>query len=201
MNDVLAARGEIRFERVAGGEWLVASEHGAELRRNPGHPMKVPLEITPLGEEVIEGAVVACADRREVAEGKQHPLAQPAWRGLLQAAGTVEPDVARVAGEQLVAPFPGEDNGDRLARKLADQVRREGRGIGDGLVHVPGELGEQLGSVGLDDQLVVLSAKVADDTACLLQFVVNTREIEADRERSYRLIARLSHHGAGGARV
>src|SRR5262245_59377908 len=101
------------------------------------------LHVAALGEDVVESSSITGVDWCDPAQGQQHSFAKPAWGGGLEATRAVEPDVARVAGEQLVAPFPGENDGDRLASELANQVRWERRGIGDGLVHLPSELGEQ----------------------------------------------------------
>src|SRR5262245_50705264 len=128
------------------------------------------LHVAALGEKVIESTAVARSDGGYATEA-EHLLAQPTWRSSLEAAGAVEPHVARVASEQLVAPFPGEHDGDRLAGELADQVCGQRRGVGYGFVHVPGDLGEQLNGIGFDDQLVVLSAEVAGDSARFVQLV------------------------------
>src|SRR5262245_55702033 len=67
MDDVLSARGEVLFERVASGLWLVASELGAELRREPRDPLQMALDVTAFGAHVRQSAVVTLAERGETA--------------------------------------------------------------------------------------------------------------------------------------
>ena len=57
--------------------------------------------------------------------------------------------MARVAGEDLIAPHAAEDYGQVLARRRADEVRGDACRVGDRLVHMPDELGQQVDDVRL----------------------------------------------------
>jgi len=124
-------------------------------------------------------------------------------RGGLERAEPLQVEVAQVpvvAPEGLVAGVAREHHLDVLAGQLRDEVGRDGRGVGEGLVEVPDEVLQELDGIGLDDELAVLRAEVLRDAARVGQLVV-LRLAEADRERLHRLAEVARHERDDDARV
>ena len=67
--------------------------------------------------------------------------------------------MAGVAREQLVAAHAAHDHGQVLAGRLADQERRQGRRVGDRLVHVPDDARQLGGQRGVEDGLLMARAE------------------------------------------
>ena len=107
-------------------------------------------------------------------------------------AAVVLVEIARVAAEQLVAADAGQNHGDVLARELRDQIRRDERRVRDRLVHVPDQLRQERGDVGLHEDLVMIGAERLRHLARVRQLVVQlraARTVEADRIRLHRVLA------------
>ena len=105
-----------------------------------------------------------------------------------------------VAGPQLVAAVTRQRDGHELARRFRHVVGRDGGGVGERLVEVPGERRQQRHDVGRHRARVELAAEVFGDRACVRELVVG-RVIEADRNRLRRQRARLDHVRRDRARV
>jgi hypothetical protein len=121
----------------------------------------------------------------------------------IEGAGEAGRQMPGVAREDLIPAHAAEDYGELLARRGAHQVRADRGRVGDRLVHVPDQAGQQLRHLGLDDPLVVVDRERLGDLARVAHIVGHdvVRQIllrEADRvgaDRSRRG-GHLRHYGA-----
>ena len=101
-------------------------------------------------------------------------------------AGQPGGQVTRIAGEDLVGAHAAEDHRELLARGGADQVGRDRRGIGDRLVHVPDELGQEIDDLRREHALAMVEPQLSAEAARVAEIVGDdlVREVllaEADR--------------------
>ncbi len=210
--DVLEARqelgalrlGEARPEQVDRVELAPApGQLGPGLAREDLLPAVVALERRQVrgADEALRPVVEARPRRRARQPLDERP--QEARRPP-DALGEEVGRVRVVAAEELVAALSGERDLHVLGRKLRDEVGREGRRVGEGLVEGLGEGGEQERRVGLEHELPVLSA-VALRHEPRVGELVEAPLLEADRERAQRLRRllgreRREHRGVDAAR-
>src|SRR5205823_10432855 len=88
-------------------------------------------------------------------KGGGDAVAEPARESAIETV-VVPAEVSPVASEQLVTADSGENDGHVLPCELRDQVGRDERSVGDGLVHVPQELGKQTRDVRFHQYLSVI---------------------------------------------
>ena len=138
-------------------------------------------------EEILREARVIEPGRVPIA--RQH-VGQPRGatfcrlRQPVDVAHVVLAEVAAITTEELVAADPRENDLHVAARELSHQEGRDQRTVGDRLVHVPQQLGQQPHDVGLDQDLVVIGAEELGDFARVVEFVVETLRraaVETDR--------------------
>jgi hypothetical protein len=98
----------------------------------------------------------------------------------------------RIASPELVAAVTGERDGDPLARRRGNVVRRHCRRIAEWLIEVPGETWQQLFHVRPDERRLESAAKVPCDSRRLLDLVVLPVR-EPDGRRENLRVARLRH--------
>src|SRR5512143_2190776 len=82
------------------GERSKSCQFGFQFRGQSWYPVEMTFHVRAVGQHVVQGAVTTLADRCEAAE-RERPFPRPARHSALQGPGAGEPDVARVAGEQL----------------------------------------------------------------------------------------------------
>src|SRR5438093_8333622 len=109
-------------------------------------------------------------------------------------------DVAVVAGEQLVAAVAGQRDLHMLASQLRDEVRRDGRYVGEWLVEGAQKIVEEIEILGADYELVMLGPEPLRYAACVGQLVVG-RLPEADGERLDRDADFGGHERDDGGRI
>ena len=113
-------------------------------------------------------------------------------------------EVALVAAEQFVAAHARKNDGHVLPRKLRNQEGRDERRVRDRFVHVPEQLRQQRGDVGLHDDLVVVRAEALRDLPGIRQLVVKLRTrgaVKADRVGLDGLRAVARHERHDGTRI
>ena len=105
------------------------------------------------------------------------------------------PEIAVVAGKELVAAIAGEGDGQIFPRQLGDEVGRHLRAVGKGLVIEARQPRDELQRVlGRHCQLAVLGAQVLGDGAGMHRLVVALL-LEADGEGLDRPVALRLHQG------
>ena len=108
--------------------------------------------------------------------------------------------VAVVAAEHLVAAVAGEGHRHFAARHLREVHRGDGRAVGERLVVVPDQLGQNRQGVRLDDLLVVPRAEEGGRLAGVGR-LVELLDGKADRERVDRLGRQLLHQARDDRRI
>ncbi len=110
-------------------------------------------------------------------------------------------EIARVAAEQLVAAVAGQGDGHMLPRQLRHQVRRDLRGIGEGLVvDLRKARDDRPRLLRGHVELGVLGTEVAGDLLRMLGLVVALL-VEADGEGLHRPRRELLHQRHHGRRI
>ena len=128
---------------------------------------------------------------RQRADRPRHPV---------QAVQDGRGQVPVVSEEGLVAAVAVERDRHEPARHLAERQRREGGGVGEGLVVVPHQPRDAGHRVGLHHQLVVLGAEMLRHLAGVPGLVV-VRPVEPDREGADRPAGHAADERDHGARV
>ncbi len=152
-----------------------------------------PAEVARLGrlvdvlEEPLEPAEPGLRPRR-TGQHADHRPAQHAARAVgdtLEQLGQRQRPVSVVPAEELVAGVAGQRDRHRAPGLACDVPRRQGRAVGERLVEVPGQLGQRLPRLRLDDERLMLGAQVLRGQLGVARLVV-LRVGEADRERLHR---------------
>ena len=107
--------------------------------------------------------------------------------------------VPAVAREQLVTAVARQRDGNVLTRRHGDEVRGDGRRVGERLVEVPDEPLDQLRRRRRHDPWVVLAADVTRHHGRVGQLAVAV--VEADRGRDHRAVQEPGHGGDDRARI
>ena len=109
--------------------------------------------------------------------------------------------VLSVPGEQLVAAFAGQDDGNALPRQRRHEVQRDARGVGDRFVLVPHQFRQRAEEISIvDDDLVGVGVNRARDLARVRELVERPL-LERDRERLQRTIDHPRHQRGNRAAV
>ena len=119
----------------------------------------------------------------------RHPLKQ--LRGIK----------ALVTGEELVAAVAGQGDRDLLACQFADQKGRNGAAIGERLVVMPDQIGQQVHRLGLDAKRLVIGSQVLRDLLGVGRFVETVMLFKADAEGLNRGIAVAAHQSHDQAAI
>ena len=179
------------LRRVHGGRQQRAERGRREPRQllvaEEARPAQVALgqrRLGPRGEaahpaaQVPAGARLANQGLRERARRAARRAREPRVE-----LGDADAQVARVAAEGLVAADAREGDLHESRRRLGDRERRHRGGVGERLVEVADDRGQELGDVRLQDLLVVVGAEALGDEPRVGQLVVRGEGArEADRD-------------------
>ena len=127
-------------------------------------------------------------------------------RGQGEHASELCRQMAGVAGKDLVATHTAEDHGELATGRGADQVGRDGGGVGHRLIHVPDQLRQQLDDIGLQGLLVVVDVKAIRDLAGIADVVGHdlVRQVRVCSNPTVKVVTRsldAAHLGHDRARV
>src|SRR5262249_39766468 len=131
--------------------------------------------------------------RRERTQGRSRSAAQWTWHHLEHTCEPLRPEVAVIAGEQLVPAVARQRHGHMLAGQFGNEIGRYLRGIGERLIEPGREMWNDLERMSrLDIKLSVIGAQMGGDLLRTLGFII-AAFVKADREGLHRPRALCLH--------